>query len=65
MVYEGFSIVVIGIGGVPAYFWKTRTRKAFFISLGGLFIYIIPAITYYLTWFGTVKVMQLLGYYAS
>ena len=62
---EGFSIIVIGIIGIPAYFWRTRTRKEFFISLGGLFLYIIPATTYYLAWLLTVKVLQLVGYYAS
>ena len=62
---EGFLIVLLGIIGIPAYFWKTRTRREFFISLAGLFLYIIPAIAYHLTWLGTVRVMQFLGYYAS
>ncbi len=62
---EGFLIILFGIVGIPTYFWKTRTRREFFISLGGLFLYIIPAIAYHLTWWGTVRVMQFLGYYAS
>ena len=61
---EGCLIVLFGIIGIPAYFWRTRTPKEFFISLGGLFLYIIPTITYYLAYWVTVKVMQFLGYYA-
>lgn len=62
---EGAIIVIIGIFGIPAYFWKSRTHKEFFISLGGLFLYIIPTVTYYLAWLVTGKVMQFFGYYAS
>ena len=58
---EGLLIVIFGLVGIPAYFWKTRTRQEFFISLGGLFLYIIPAVTSFLAGLVTVKVMQILG----
>ena len=39
-------VALVGVIGVPAYFWRSRHRREFLFSLGGLYLFALPAAAY-------------------
>ena len=44
--YIKYIIVLIGLIGVPMYFWRTRNTKDFWINIGGLWLFAVHSIIY-------------------
>ncbi len=57
-------IFLFGMIGIPKYFWETRSRQKFLLAIGGLYLYIVPVIAYYISWFITGEILQRIGYYS-
>ncbi len=60
-----YLIILIGIIGVPVYFWKTRSLKNFCLNLGGLWLFMGYSLIYYGSFFVAALVFTKLGYYSS
>lgn len=57
---QGLAVAFVGLIAIPIYFWNTRTPKQFFVSLGGLHLYLIPLIIQYFMSFSTQAILQIL-----
>ena len=60
-----YLIILIGIIGVPIYFWKTRNFNNFCLNLGGLWLFFAYSLIYYGSLFVATLVFSKLGYYSS
>lgn len=59
-----YLIILIGIIGVPIYFWQTRNLKDFCLNLGGLWLFLFYSIAYYVSFYLTVFALTKLGDYS-
>jgi hypothetical protein len=57
-------IVLIGIVGVPFYFWQSRSHRECFRGVFGLFLFAAVAVPYYFVWYSLGYVLEKIGYYA-
>ena len=58
-------IVLMGIVGVPYYFWQSRSRRECCRSVFGLFLFAAVAGPYYVAWYSLRYALEKVGYYAS
>ncbi|MEL6580116.1 MAG: hypothetical protein AAFQ14_10205 [Cyanobacteria bacterium J06621_12] len=41
-----YLVILVGIIGIPIYFWRSRSSKDFWFNLGGLWLFIIYSIAF-------------------
>ena len=57
-------IVLMGIVGVPYYFWQSRPHRECLRSFFGLFLFAAVAAPYYIVWYSLRYALEKIGYYA-
>jgi hypothetical protein len=57
-------IVLMGIVGVPYYFWQSRPHRECLRSIFGLFLFAAVAAPYYIVWYSLRYALEKIGYYA-
>ena len=56
-------IVLMGIVGVPYYFWQSRSHRECFRSIFGLFLFAAVAVPYYVSGYSLRYALEKIGYY--
>jgi hypothetical protein len=59
-----WNIVLIGIVGVPYYFWQSRPHRECLRSVFGLFLFAAVAAPYSIVWYSLRYALEKIGYYA-